>query len=451
MSNSPLAAVDFTSAMAFDAMPATFEQPDWSDHSGLQLAALTTCPLVVGDPARNDGPLRLMGASRYNMTGGGKRHVFGIRPGFRWRDGSPLTAADYRDALLRAANSRTVTGYWLRHVERVQAHGDVLEVRLVTPDFGFPLLSALPALAPYRGRGEGVGKFRITAATQRAIVLSRADHDAAEACYGPRPDRLVVRRVKSPQRNLRAFEQHRVDVSSDTAFPYHRIPDYAADPAFRVNRTGVVVTLCFEGRLLRADAKIERLAVQRALTVDGTAARLPAPLMAKTTFLPTEDFDAAYRQALSRSPAMRQASARKTSLAPYRLAYDTYYPNERIARAVAAILREAGIPVELVPDRYENRTASAELRINLFRGLRSDPLGVYHGLVFLDTLRAHGCLNEYVHRLRAHDANPHTRENSLATARELDRILATNGLCVPLAEVPGIFLSRLSFVPWEWQ
>ncbi|MGW6704162.1 ABC transporter substrate-binding protein [Streptomyces sp. NPDC054956] len=426
--------------VAFDSMPGTMEQPAWSDHSGLQLAALTTRPLVAHRPG---GPA-LVGARSLSGSPDGRRHEFAVRPGARWADGTPLTAADYAGTLRRAAASHTATGYWLRHVERVHARGDRLRVTLTEPDFGFPLMTALPALAPHRGPREGVGRYRITRAAARTIVLDRAGH-CAEG-----PGRIVVRRIKSPERGIAAFAEGRVDVTSDTAFPLHRLPEFAADPALRTGPLGIVVAVCFEGGLLRPEADGARQAIRAALTAPGAEALLPAPLFARRGFLPVRDFAAAFHAAARRPPAPAGRLAQPAPGSRYRLAYDTYYPNRELARAAARLLGRAGIAVDLVPDRYEARSRPADLRLNLFRGLRPDPLGIHRGLVFLEALRTHESLESYLKVLRHYDSSPQTPETLEEAARELDAILLRDALCVPLAEVPGIFLARPARAPWEW-
>ncbi|MER5830134.1 ABC transporter substrate-binding protein [Streptomyces sp. NPDC002130] len=425
---------------AFDSMPGTLGQPGWCDHSGLQLAALTTRPLVAPGAC---GP-EPTGARSFDTSADGRRHDFALRPGARWADGSPVTADDYARALDRAVASATVTGYWLRHVEQVSSRGDRLRVRLGEPDHGFPLLTSLPALAPYRTRTDGVGRYRIVSTAPRTIVLDRTPHTPGG------PSRVVLRRVKSPERNLEGFAAGRLDVTSDTAFPLHRVAEFAGHPSLRVRRTGIVVALCFEGELLRPEAERNRHTIRDALTAPGTGALLPAPLLPQHGFLPVRDFDRAFRDAARSTAPAPVHSPRGPARARYRLAYDTYYPNRELARAAAQMLAAAGIRADLVPDRYENRSRTADLRLNLFRGLRSDPLGVYRGLVFLEALRTHDVLESYLKVLQAYDSAPQTPASLDATVAELDGILARHSLCVPLAEVPGIFLARQPKAPWEW-
>ncbi|GGU19473.1 ABC transporter substrate-binding protein [Streptomyces coeruleorubidus] len=425
---------------AFDSMPGTLEQPGWCDHSGLQLAALTTRPLVAPGAT---GP-EPRGARSVDSSADGRRHDFAVRPGARWADGSPVTATDYARALDRATASATVTGYWLRHVEQVSGRGDHLRVRLAQPDFGFPLLTSLPALAPYRGRTDGVGRYRIVRTAPRTIVLDRTPHTPGGA------PRVVLRRVKSPERNLEGFAAGRLHVTSDTAFPLHRVAEFTGHPSLRVRQPGIIVALCFEGDLLRPEAEQDRHTIRDKLAAPGTGALLPAPLLPQHGFLPVRDFDRAFRDAARRT-APTPAPMRRALAGPrYRLAYDTYYPNRELARAVAQMLAQADIPVELVPDRYEHRSHAADLRLNLFRGLRSDPLGVHRGLVFLEALRTHEALESYVKVLERHDAAPQTPGSLDEAVAELDGILARHALCVPLAEIPGIFLARQPKAPWEW-
>ncbi|MCB5169896.1 ABC transporter substrate-binding protein [Streptomyces bambusae] len=429
-------------ALAFDSFPGTLEQPLWSDHSGLQLATLTTRPLLAA-PLESPEAL-LIGAREVDSSGDGLRHDFAIRPGAQWGDGSPVRAADYAEALLRAAASSTATGYWLRHVEEVTVQDDLLRVRLSAPDFSFPHLTTLPAVAPHRG-GDGAGSYRITASTTRTISLARQAH-----ADGDVPDRLVLRRIKDPVLGLKAYAEGRVDMTSDTAFPFHRLADFAGDPAFGVRQLGIIVVLGFEGRLARPDGRAERVAIQQAMATDALAQLLPAPLLPRPDFMPDNDFRRSYEKAAQRKQVPVRRAVRPGQGSAYRIAYDTYYPNREIAAVVAHLLHDAGIPAVLVPDRYENRTVGTDLRINLFRGLHPDRLGVYRGMTFLEELRSHRTLDEYVNTLRRFDAAPTTPRSVEEACRELTSILARDALCVPLAEVPGVFLSRMTRPLGEW-
>lgn len=427
--------------LAFDSLPATLDQAGWADHAGLQLAALVTRPLVATDPASAPGGI-LLGANEVTGSADGRRHDFRVATGPRWADGSPLTAGDYATAVTRAARSRTVTGYWLRGVRTVESRGDWMQVVLDAPDHGFPRLTGLPALCPQRAPGDGVGRYRLDAAGPRTLRLLRAPHAVRTG-----PERLVVRRIKDPERGLAGYRAGRVDVTSDTAFPLTRMGELATRPDFHAQRTGVVMALGFERTLLGDDAFCTRQEILSAMRDTNLSRLLPPGLVPISGFAPRPDFSAALAVAIQRVPDA-PAERGPSTVPRFRLAYDTYYPNREVARAVADVLAAAGIPVRLVPDRYEHHEQSAELRLQLFRGLRGDELGIHRGLMFGDAVRTHPVLDEWVGLLAAHDAAP--QADPAATAAALDRLLRRYALAVPLAEVPGLFLSRLGAEPYGW-
>lgn len=426
-------------------MPATLDRPMLADHSGLQLAALTTLPLMASD--RPGDPPVEVGAVAHPADDG-LRYGFTVRRGLRGRDGGALTAADYRDALVRTARGGTAAGYWLRNVHRVDVIGrDVLEIHLRAPDFGFPGLLALPGLTPGQGLDDGAGRYRLASAGPRTLVLEPTGNLAD----GRLRRRIVVRRIKSPDLNVARFESGRVDVTSDTAFPYARLTEFRSRREIRVRQIGVFVTLSFEGDLAGDSGLPVRRAVLRALTEPALEELLPGPLMRVPDFLPTPGFEAAYTLASKRRNGVVPAAHRRGSAGGiHRLVYDTYYPNREIAMAVAGVLREAGIRVRLVPDRYENRAESGELRLNLFRAMRGDLLGVYRGLAFLGLVRATGLFPAFERVLREFDARPHGVAEARKAAGELDAMIADRAVCVPIAEVPGVCLARDSRLPWEW-
>ncbi|MEU4830147.1 ABC transporter substrate-binding protein [Streptosporangium sp. NPDC023615] len=429
--------------MAFDSMPETLAPSLLADHSGLQLAALTTLPLLASNRP-GESPVQV-GAVDHAVDDG-FRYRFTVRRGLRRRDGSALTAADYRDALVRAAGSGTVVGYWLRNVRRVDVAGrDVLEIHLHTPDFGFPGLLALPGLAPGTDLHEGAGRYRLVRATPRVLALEPTGNLADEH---PRR-RIVVRRLKSPDLNVARFVSGEIDVTSDTAFPYARLPEFRGGEELQVRQIGVFVALCFEGDLAGDSGLRVRRAVHRALMEPPLEDLLPGPLLRTSGFLPASGFDAAYALAVNRRTAAPSSRPVRPGRS-YRLLYDTYYPNKEIARAVACVLRDAGMNIRLVPDRYERRAESGELRLNLFRAMRGDLLGVYRGLAFLDLVRATNLFPAFDKTLYAFDARPHHLAEARRAADELDTMIADRAVCVPIAEVPGICLARSARLPWEW-
>ena len=91
------------------------------------------------------------------VTNGGKTYTFTVKPGFRFSDGSPVTADNFRAAIARALNPKmqSPASSFLDDVARYRTVGkNQLEITLkvVAPDFlarmSMPFFSAIPANRP---------------------------------------------------------------------------------------------------------------------------------------------------------------------------------------------------------------------------------------------------------------------------------------------------------------
>ena len=99
-------------------------------------------------------------ASRYVVSNGGKRYTFFIRKGFRFSDGTPVTARNFKYAIDRAANhdlaspavqyitqvvgAKEVNDGNAQHVRGVKVRGNRLTINLTRPDGTFLAKIAMP-------------------------------------------------------------------------------------------------------------------------------------------------------------------------------------------------------------------------------------------------------------------------------------------------------------------
>jgi len=81
---------------------------------------------------RPDGRLVPEVASRFEVSKGGKRYTFFLRKGFRFSDGTPVTARSFSYAFVRARNPalQSPGGQFLMKVRSVTAHGRTLVITL---------------------------------------------------------------------------------------------------------------------------------------------------------------------------------------------------------------------------------------------------------------------------------------------------------------------------------
>lgn len=449
--------------MALDSMPLSRNHATCSDHSGLQVFALTTLPLVHSEGAEID-PARLLAAREYAVTPDARRHRFVLRSDLKWSNGERLSAAQFAQRLRHVLHHSPMSfaKFWLRNVEQVSDDGETLTIHCKQPRprlaqwLSMSLFSPSP---PPRGDAQAAcGRYVIREWSKSSIALEPnpgwPDHDASD----PRPVSFV--RVKKPQANVHMFEQMQLDVTADTAFPYELVPkSLDRKPDFFVTRPGVFAAITFEGPLQGPNAISVRKSILEHVNGVECSRRLGGVL------LPCRSFERSIIRPLLpvAHPRTAELDARAacenisvtTSITPdrvsegrraLRLAYDDYYPNREICRIVQQQLATAGISTTLVEDCYESPSQEAELRLKLFRGLRPGPLGIYYGLIFESVLWRHeSARREFWNILCAVEQDLHLTQARLqAACRQLDDILRQIAAIVPLVEIPGLVLSRLA-------
>jgi ABC-type transport system substrate-binding protein len=85
-------------------------------------------------------------ASKLSVSNGGKRYTFFIRKGFRFSDGTPVTASSFKYAFDRASNRELASpaGQFITDVSAVRARGGRLIIDLKRPDGTFLSTIAMP-------------------------------------------------------------------------------------------------------------------------------------------------------------------------------------------------------------------------------------------------------------------------------------------------------------------
>lgn len=212
--------------------PASLDPARASSEAEVRIAALLYDGLVrLGPGGRLDPGL----ARRWEVRDGGTRYVFWLRPGVRFHNGRPLTAADVVFSLQRLADPRKpAPRQWvLEGVVGAEAYrqgrasaitglralgADRVEIRLVGPRPAFLYRLATPGAAivdaeTVAGSGSGAfpavgtGPFRLAARTEAAIRL-----EAYAGHYRGRPYLDAVELVAggSRRQTLAAFAAGRL-------------------------------------------------------------------------------------------------------------------------------------------------------------------------------------------------------------------------------------------------
>ncbi len=166
-----------------------------------------------------------------------RAYVFHLRPGLRFSDGTPLTAADVAASLLANVRKGWPTAGYLRNIESVEADGPLhVTVRTRVP---YPLLlyklpwgHVLPAGSLARSPVPlvGAGPYRLASWERtRGFTLVRN-----ERYWGPRPaiGRVRFEIVPDAEDRIARLLSGRVDVVDE--LPLERVDALRTEPAIRV-------------------------------------------------------------------------------------------------------------------------------------------------------------------------------------------------------------------------
>jgi len=197
-----------------------------------EMVTLVFDGLTRFDPDGNLGPGL---ADRWSVSRDGRRYVFHLRPGVKFHDGTPLTAADVRQSLLRVLAPATRGGrpwplYPIAGSEDYAAGraGDVTGIRTlgdtavafeltqplaIFPKFlAMPVASVVPAPPPAElgQRPVGTGPWRFVAWQHDDYLLFARNPRYWEG--PPAADTLAVRIIPEPLTRAAEFEAGRLSV-----------------------------------------------------------------------------------------------------------------------------------------------------------------------------------------------------------------------------------------------
>ncbi|MFP3390522.1 ABC transporter substrate-binding protein [Brevibacillus sp. SIMBA_040] len=241
-----------TITLGLPAEPDTLDPQKTTMSSGNFVGGLLGGALMVLDPYTFELKHHL--AESYTVSEDGKTLTFKLRPGVKFHDGTPLTAAVFKQSIERAIDPKTaspVAGQDLAAIESVGAPDDAtLVLQLKEPSAS--LLSALTyggyqqpisieVLKKYGsdfGRNPvGVGPWKFENwKTGESITLIRNDDYKWSAPFlenqGPvHPDKLVIKFIKDNQTLMAALDSGTIDIASVSA---KDVKKYKDDKEFSV-------------------------------------------------------------------------------------------------------------------------------------------------------------------------------------------------------------------------
>src|SRR5262245_21396065 len=235
-------------SLFFDVIdPALVEDPTSAFAISSVLAAWAvedaTCTMLLryptGAPTRQDyGLVPEVAADYPAVPPDGKTYTFVIRPGFRFSDGAPVTAANYARAIKRVLDPRmgSPAAKYLQEVVGVTFASNRLIVRLATSVPDFPARMTMPYFCPVakdlpivpEGVGAplpGSGPYYIAEFVRgKQVVLKRNPFYRGSRSH--HVDQFVVEVGEDPVAFSRKVEAVAADV--DLNVPLPRLPELGA-------------------------------------------------------------------------------------------------------------------------------------------------------------------------------------------------------------------------------
>ena len=280
-----------------------------------------------------------------------------LRPGARFHGGSPLSPGDVcatlaaiRDPALGSPHRGIVAaigGCAADGAHVVTLSLDRPRATLLT-DLEIPILRADEARSPPRSDGalDGLGPFAIAAVAPGEVTLS-----PAETGILPRPRHaVVVRTVRDENARVQRLLSGRSDVAPNAVSP-QLLPAIAGRAGLRVvSRSGANVTyLLFQNdRAPFRDVEVRR-AVGGAIDRDAIVKTLLAGRATVAAGLLPPGHWATPTAVMSSAPSPKASLDVLTKLGPVELLTSTDRPRVTMARAVAQMLGDAGLSVDVVP------------------------------------------------------------------------------------------------------
>lgn len=219
-------------------------EPDTLDVHKTNMTASEVVTKLIGGSLLTTDPetkeIKPYLAESYSISADQKTWTFTIRSGVTFHDGTPLTAASFKETYERAMAPETAspgTGPLLSVIESIAAPDDktlILQLKepsapllsyLIQPNVTQPLsMAAIQKYGKEYGRNPvGVGPWKFESwKTGESITLVRNEafnwaEPSAKIQGPPMPDKLVVKFIKDAQTTIAALESGSIDIASLSA------------------------------------------------------------------------------------------------------------------------------------------------------------------------------------------------------------------------------------------
>lgn len=376
--------------VSIDSLPVKSSIFDTWDYSGYQVHLLSNTPLAK---FAKEQVVQQKGLSHVEIR---------VPSHLRWSDGQPVLASEYQAGIQRVTSRHAIIRNLLMHsVRRMSAQADLLLIELNS--WGVASLDWIQILnfCPLRASSSELssGKYCLVEMNGGDYLFTKNPHALGIS------ERLLVRHVQSPLKNLEGYFQHLIDITSDTAFPFEYYEEFRKRSDFYESDTGLLVEIIFGKSLSSEESLGTRIQLHRAisgLSDDASiSGRLPKKLI---------------------------------------LAYDDFYPNREICEDIRSEFARRGCEVELAQDDYYAPFRHFDLRLRIRRAPGTTPILKYSSFVFEEVLKGSPDLMKwYVGKL----LNLHRVEcDPKESESELETFLIQNVVYIPLFSLPSIYLNR---------
>jgi hypothetical protein len=297
--------------IAIDSKPLSESLIDTYDYSGLQVFGLTQTTL---------GDLIDQGFSTISES----EAIFQIPSSLTWEDGSRVFACQYENGIKYLIKSNLFFGKLLfRNIETIHSSFNTLSIKFKSKHLFLDDLMRVPNLVPIsESTNQFSGNYFLKPLNDGYLLLPRTGEK-----------KIFFKMIKTPEDNLKAFEEESIDITADTAFPFKQSATH------RVS-TGLNFTLQFGKKIQGIESKRLRICIKKALN--------------------SQDYSSVFYDYSDHHYLEGQN---------FSLAYDNFYPNYDLAVLIKNKLEAMGAKVKIIEDDYYKPSALFDLKVSISRPL----------------------------------------------------------------------------------
>lgn len=394
-----------TISCAIDSLPLSKDMQSCFDYSGLQIHGLTNTPLNQHlNPSHIVADERSLEISLNEM---------------RWNTGNLIKPEDYIRGIQSVLKSNPfIDKFLFRKVKAISTRANALKFKFHKSNHVFHETLSLPNFSPIANdsNAKSSGKYQMTfQSSNQYDFSSNPFHDSAA-------NKLSVKVIKSPQKNITSFLNGSIDISADTAFPFDRLADFSQRSCFRMRDTGLRAKIVFGPKLNTTSHLTTRQSLAWAIK--------------QISFDGITNGICEHTEGYAFEPTLHKENE------PLKLAYDPFYPNKEICESIATTLNAIGWDIKLVEDDYYKPHQNYDLKFTIQQEFLHKPYLNLANQLFSGVMQNDKAAQQKLAIALDQIENTANESNRTKLATATHETLKQHVVTIPLFKIPSLSLQR---------